>query len=157
LIGIGFYLNSGGFCGGENLNLVVKGDSMAGIVEAGTKVKLRKGYYDCHEVKRNDIVSYRYGKDELLIKRVVALPGDVWRIEKKENGLFVLYINQVEQRNANNVLYQFREPQAKVFGLYKSPIPANTYIILGNQPGGTLDSSRFGLVDKGKLVGRVTW
>jgi signal peptidase I len=157
LAGIVFYFNSGGFCGGETLKLVVKGDSMAGIVENGEKVKVRKGYYDCHEIKRDDIVAYRYGKEELLVKRVVAVPGDAWRLEKKENGLFAIYINQVEQRTTKNLLYQFKEPQAKVLGLYKSPVPANTYIILGNQPGGTLDSSRFGFVDKGKLVGRVTW
>jgi hypothetical protein len=76
LAGIVFYFNSGGFCGGETLKLVVKGDSMAGIVENGEKVKVRKGYYDCHEIKRDDIVAYRYGKEELLVKRVVAVPGD---------------------------------------------------------------------------------
>lgn len=38
---------------------------------------------------------------------------------------------------------------------FKGIIPENTYIILGNQPEGTLDSTRFGLVDKSGIIGKV--
>lgn len=156
--GIFFYLSAGGVCSQGSEWREVKGDSMRGIVEPGQKVRIKKGYYDCHEVKRGDLIAYKFGGgSDILIKRVVGIPGDTWRLEKSSDGSHVLFVNQIEQRTTLDVLYRFTEAQAKMLSLYKSPIPEDTYLILGNQPGGTLDSSRFGLIGKNNLLGKVTY
>jgi type IV secretory pathway protease TraF len=36
-------------------------------------------------------------------------------------------------------------------------IPQNTYLILGNLTSGSLDSSRFGLIDKSDILGKVEY
>jgi type IV secretory pathway protease TraF len=38
---------------------------------------------------------------------------------------------------------------------YKGIIPQNTYLILGDQPSGSVDSSVFGLVDKSDILGKA--
>ena len=38
---------------------------------------------------------------------------------------------------------------------YKGIIPPDTYLILGDNPFGTYDSTRFGLIDKSNIVGKV--
>ena len=38
---------------------------------------------------------------------------------------------------------------------YQGVIPANAYLILGNQAEGSLDSIRFGLIGKEGIVGKI--
>ena len=38
---------------------------------------------------------------------------------------------------------------------YKGIIPARSYLILGNLPEGSVDSTRFGLIDQSALIGKV--
>ena len=39
---------------------------------------------------------------------------------------------------------------------YQGVIPAGAFLILGNAPGGSLDSTQFGLVSQEDLEGKVT-
>lgn len=157
LAGIVFYFNSGGFCGGKNLNLRVRGNSMTGIIEEGDRVKIRTGYYDCHDVKRGDVVAYKYAKEDLIIKRVVAVPGDTWSVSAAtgEKGFFSIIVNGLEQETTLGKKYRINEGQAKMLSLYKSPVQKDAYMILGNLPEGTQDSTRFGLIGRRDIVGRA--
>ena len=38
---------------------------------------------------------------------------------------------------------------------YKGMIPSKAYLILGNLSGGSLDASRFGLIDRSDILGKV--
>jgi len=62
-------------------------------------------------------------------------------------------------KNSNNQDYCLSEQSHKMLALYendyKGVIPGDSYLILGNLPEGSLDSSRFGLISKLDISGKV--
>lgn len=137
----------------------VRGDSMAGLIENGQTVKILFGYYDCHSPERGDIIAYKYAANpEPLIKIIKASPGDSFKLEKT-NGGYTMLINNEILKNSQNQPYILDEKGYRLLSLYehdyKGIIPKNTYLILGNRVGGSLDSSRFGLIDKSDILGKI--
>ncbi len=134
----------------------VRGNSLAGLIEPGSEVRLLRGYYDCHEIRRGDIVAYDYaGNSNPIIKRVVGVPDDDWYLEFSGDGRKTLVINGVEQMTTLGDPYLFGTSGAKMLSLYPSPIPPGAYLILGNLPGGSTDSTQFGLVNKKDIIGKI--
>ena len=140
----------------ENIVITeVRGTSMAGIVEPGESVAIDYGYYDCHDIKTGDIVIVYYsGNDVPLIKSVFAVPGD--RFELSDGRLLV---NGAVAVNSLGDAYYFSGNAAKMLMLYQNDyeglIPANGYLVLGNKVEGTIDSTRFGLIDRSNIIGYV--
>ena len=130
----------------------VRGASLAGVIRPGSCVVVLEGYYGCNPVKKGDIAAYRYGGDtNLIIKVVKGVPGDAFAL----NGSNIL-INGKTATNSDGKPYVFSN--VRMLSLYAKDypvIPKNTYLILGNMAGGSLDSSRFGLVDKSDIIGMV--
>jgi type IV secretory pathway protease TraF len=62
-------------------------------------------------------------------------------------------------KNSQNQPYILDERGYRVLSLYekdyKGIIPEDAYLILGNLPQGSLDSSHFGLVGKKDILGKV--
>ena len=136
--------------------VVVSGDSLSGIIGGGTNVTVQTNL-NCTSIDRNDLVLYNYaGRPDPVIKIVKALPGDTWKLE----GCNII---------VNNIILNTRNPDGSIgapycigdtrrLKLYANDypiIPPNTYLILGNKPEGTIDSSVFGLVDRQDIVGVV--
>src|SRR5436190_6553097 len=132
----------------------VEGTSMEGIVSNGDTVLVAKGYYECNEVKRNDLVIYHYGGMKIpLIKAVYGMPGDSIRVEGEHiliNGNVVLI--------SNGTPYVADSGALKIIKLYEQSyqgiIPKGAYLILGNRSG-TTDSGRFGFAGKQDIIGRA--
>lgn len=137
----------------------VRGDSLSGLVEAGQEVRVLFGYYDCHEVARGDIVAYQHaGNPDPIIKVAKGLPGDRFGLRRARGGWTIL-VNGRVAKNSRGRPYLFGESSYRMLSLYESDyggiIPPGAYLILGNLPGGSLDSSRFGLVAKSEILGKV--
>jgi len=135
----------------------VIGDSMSGIVESGEKIKVLENYYQCHPVQRNDIIIYQHPNGQRLIKIVKALPKDKWQLKEEEDGYQILVNDQI-LTNAQQVPYFIPKERSAILKLYVRDypvIPENTYLILGNKIEGSLDSTRFGLIDKKEIIGKV--
>jgi len=137
----------------------VRGTSLSGLIEAGSTVKILFGYYSCNEVKRGDIVAYNYAGDaNPIIKIVKGIPGDKFHLQEA-NGVWNILINGDILKNSQNQPYLLGERGHRMLALYerdyKSIIPADTYLILGNLASGSLDSTRFGLIGKQDILGRV--
>lgn len=138
---------------------IVRGNSLAGLLEPGQTVKILFGFYDCYEIKREDIVLYNYaGNSNPLIKIVKGVSGDKFRLQKTDSGWNIL-INGEIVRNSQNQPYVLDGGAYKMFSLYERDyarvIPKDAYLILGNLAGGSLDSSHFGLIDKSDILGKV--
>jgi signal peptidase I len=138
---------------------VVHGNSLSGIVEDGDKVVILFGYYGCRVPVRGDVAAVNYaGNKYPLIKVIKGVPGDVFALEPGAGGQMLL-INHQPARTTQGVPYVFSEQKARVFSLYirdhQGVIPDNAYLVLGNLPDGTVDSSQFGLIDRASLLGRV--
>ena len=137
----------------------VRGNSLSGLIEEGAKIKVLENYYACNDVKRGDIVEYRYaGNPNPIIKIVKGVPGD--KISLKQNGNYWnILINGEVLKNSKGEAYRLDDRGYKILSLYvndyRGVIPQDAYLILGNDPAGSLDSSRFGLVGKDDFIGKV--
>jgi signal peptidase I len=147
-------------CVSEEQPVTVRGNSLSGIVEAGDTLKILVGYYQCHPVERGEIVAYKYaGNDVPIIKIVKGIEGDKFKLKKSKAGCWNILINAKILKNSSGRPYCLDERGWRMLSLYeqdyKGVIPKNAYLILGNLVEGSLDSSRFGLVDKSDFLGKV--
>lgn len=137
---------------------IVMGDSLNGVLYHGDCVILYENYYSCNNIKKGDIVAYSFsGNDNPIIKIIKGIPGDNFKINLTKDGWKIL-INFKVLKNSNNKSYKFNNNDVKMLKLYANDypiIPENTYLIMGNKEFGTLDSSRFGLVSKDDILGKV--
>jgi len=146
-------------CVSEEKIVEVRGDSLSGLVEDGAVLKILMGYYKCHPVERDDLAVYNYPGAEALIKIAKGVPGDKFHLQKTTAGCWNILINKEIIKNSQETPYCISEQGYRMLALYEKDyqgvIPENAYLILGNQVGGTLDSSRFGLVGKDDILGKI--
>ena len=131
---------------------IVRGSSLSGLVAPGTRVDVLEGYLRCNNLSRGDLVLYNFTGDSVpLIKVVKAVPGDHWFL----NGSTIV-VNNKTLMNSEGTPYSIGDTRRLALYTHDYPIiPTNTYLLMGNLAGGSLDSSVFGLVDKGDIIGRV--
>jgi len=135
---------------------LVRGGSMAGLIDDGKKVKILYGYYDCNPVERGNVILYNYpGNPNPIIKSVRGLPGDTFSVENN------IILNGQPLTNDNGQPYKLDEQEGKLLELYEKDyhgrIPPDTYLILGNITYGSLDSTKFGLVGGKDVLGKVVY
>ncbi len=137
--------------------VVVRGNSLAPFLMAGEEVKIWRGYYGSHPVERDDVVLVDYaGRENHLIKIVKGVAGDRLALQEAEggNGWHIL-INGKVLENSEGRDYIITGKRRKMISLYEGVIPENVYLILGNIPSGSLDATRFGLIDRRQLIAGV--
>lgn len=137
----------------------VRGNSLSGIIENEEEVSVLNGFYKCNKAERNDIILYEFGgSSNPLIKIIKGVPGDNLKLQETQGGWLILI-------NGNPLKTSIGEPyivNSQAFNMlslyikdYGGKIPDNTYLLLGNVPQGSLDSTRFGLVDQSDFIGKV--
>ncbi|MBI4812205.1 signal peptidase I [Candidatus Falkowbacteria bacterium] len=142
---------------------IIRGNSMSGVIEADQTVKIFFGYYNCNKVKAGDVVAYNFtGNSEPIIKIVKAIGGDKFQLRQSpDKSGWNVAINDKVAKNSVGEPYILNESGHRMLFLYekdyKGIIPENSYLLLGNLSNGTLDSSRFGLVSKNDILGKVEY
>lgn len=139
----------------------LRGDSLKGLIESGSQITIANGYYKCHDIKRDEVVAYNYaGNKNYIIKIIKAIPGDSWDLMKTKDDYYLILVNKIPISNAQGTNYLIPPDKINMLKLYQKDyplIPSNSYLILGNQINGTLDSTHFGLVGKSDIVGKVIY
>lgn len=146
-------------CVSETSIVEVRGTSLSGIVEPGENLKLLIGYYKCMPVEMGDIVAYNFtGNPVPVVKIVKAVSGDRFRLQRNDSCT-TIFVNEVIMKNSYGIPYCLDGQAYRLLSLYEKDyrgfIPKDAYLLLGNLPGGSTDSSWFGLVDKGDFVGKA--
>jgi signal peptidase I len=133
----------------------VQGTSMAPLIHPGDRLETLPP--DClpHNVGRGDVVVFTSGADPRpLVKRIVAQPGD-----KFSAAGGVLSVNGHPALTSQGRPYALDPARLAMIALYardyNGTIPADTFLVMGEQPGGTADSSLFGLVNRADVQGVV--
>jgi|GEM_PF-3025381 signal peptidase I len=138
--------------------VTVRGTSMEGILSDGERVTVLQNYYACHAVARGDIVDYDYGGPEDLVKSVMGVPGDTLAFQKSGSRWHIL-INGAPLVNAQGETYLVSDAADRMLALYVGDqggiILADAYLVLGNNPAGSIDSTWFGLASAGDFKGKV--
>ncbi|MDP2641203.1 MAG: signal peptidase I [Candidatus Yanofskybacteria bacterium] len=138
----------------------VRGNSLSGVIESGEDVQIYYNYYQCanSSVARNNLVIYQNADGREFIKLAKGLPGDVFTLKKTEMEWNML-INGEILRNSEGRAYTFNQQAYRMLSLYERDyngvIPENAYLLLGNLSGGSMDSTRFGLVHRSNIVGKA--
>ncbi|MGE0709286.1 MAG: signal peptidase I [Planctomycetota bacterium] len=121
----------------------VQGCSMEPTLREGQRVLVLR---HPSRVLRGDLLVFRnpYAADEVLIKRVLALPGE--RILVKDGRLYV-----------NDLLHP--EPYVKagttILSLAEERLPEGTYYLLGDNRAESIDSRKLGPIERDLLIGKV--
>ncbi|HEX5125040.1 MAG TPA: signal peptidase I [Rhodanobacteraceae bacterium] len=126
--------------------------------------------------KRGDIVTFFSPENDMrLIKRVIGLPGDTIEMRNKRlyvngavasydelgfadeplapQGVKALHVEEDTADNRHEIQWLVRRGQRDDFG--PLTIPADHYLMLGDNRDNSEDSRWFGLVPREKLIGRA--
>ncbi len=123
---------------------VVFGQSMEPNLSARQRLIIDKISYRFHSPNRDDIIVLKVpSMDELLVKRIVGLPGETVEIH---NGL--VYINGQPLPE----LFKHDESNQNMELTTLGPLD---YFVLGDNRGNSNDSRVFGPIKRGYILGRV--
>ncbi len=132
--------------------VIVKETSMQPTVQPNDYVVTARQAYRFGEVERGDIVVFRSGdkdpsgKDRLLIKRVIGLPGDIISIRGGQ-----LWRN-------GSALYEGYTWSGKTDGnVYNLVVPEGEIFVMGDHREVSLDSRSFGCVKQSALEGKAVF
>jgi signal peptidase I len=124
---------------------IVEGSSMEPAYTNGEPVLI---YYFLENYRAEDVVIVDI-TTELLIKRLIGLPGDHLKID-----LTGVYLNGVLIEDTLPVHTVPGEGNVPWF-IYDGIIPEGSYFVMGDNRGNSTDGRRFGLVDRDQLLGIV--
>lgn len=125
----------------------VNGISMIDTLEDKDIMILDKISYRFKDIKRFDIVVVD-DKEELIIKRVIGLPGEY--IEYKDNKLYV---------NGKYVKENFNRKEMEDYSieeLGETKVPEDTYFVLGDNRPNSKDSRIIGFIPKKQILGKTS-
>lgn len=134
--------------------VIVRGDSMYSTLEDGEVLFLSKITYKVSDINRFDIVVLEDLDDDLIIKRIIGMPGD--KVEYKDG---IMYINdeEVEEDYTDFIMEDF-----DVDGICKfndiecnGVIPEDMYLVLGDNRQVSADSRVKGLFKKEQILGKT--
>lgn len=123
----------------------VYGSSMEPNLHTDQRLVVEKLSYRLHEPRRGDVVVLRMPErgPELLIKRVIALPGET--IEISQGSVYVNGVPLQEpylSRQTNGTYGPLQVPEGQLF-------------VMGDNRGASNDSRVFGTVERARIVGRA--
>jgi signal peptidase I len=129
---------------------IVKGTSMEPSFLNGDYILTEKVMYKFNDPQRGDVVVFeapnRPNTD--YIKRVIALPGETFKVENGEILVNGAHLEEIYEPNETNPGQYIKESQ-------EITVPENTYIMLGDNRPHSSDSREFGPVSKDTIVGRA--
>lgn len=126
---------------------VVYGSSMQPVLRERQRLVVDKITYRFREPQRNDIIVLDLKNvDEMLVKRVIGLPGETVDIRAGN-----IYINNEPLRE------QLPHALSSHLNVYPHPIElaGNQYYVLGDNRSNSNDSRSFGAVQRDEIVGKI--
>ena len=129
---------------------------MSPLYRDGDQIEVVSGGVACAEpLSRGEILVLRTDSNKLpLIKGLRALPGDSLAVKDGK-----IIINGEPTTNSQGVPYQLPKGKAAMIELYandyKGVIPPDSYLVMGENPAGSTDSTQFGLIGSEAIIGKI--
>jgi len=127
----------------------VEGTSMLPVLEDQDRLFVNKIAYRVGDIHAGDVVVFQYPRDheKSYIKRVIALPGDRFRIDQGQ--VFV---------NGKAIEEKYVPPRyADDKSVAEMVLQANQYYVLGDHRSISSDSREFGPVDRDLIYGKAVF
>lgn len=125
--------------------LTITGNSMGETLRQGELVAALRGA----EVERGDIAAFQYGANKILIKRVIAGPGD--QVTVQEDGTVLINGEELQEPYVTN--------KNGECDLEEMPyvVPEGRWFVMGDNRSLSLDSrnEQFGCVAQEQIIGPV--
>ena len=127
----------------------VEGGSMEPGLEDQERIFINKLAYSLEDIKRGDIVVFRYPRDprKSFIKRVVGLPGD--RVRVSEGRVF-LNGKPITETYVPEEYFDSRS-------MREITVPPDSYFVLGDHRSMSNDSRDFGPVGRSYIYGKAVF
>ena len=127
----------------------VEGTSMLPRLEDRDRLFINKFVYHISAIERGDVVVFHYPRDpeKSYIKRVIALPGDRFRIDRG-----VVWLNGKRQIEPY-VPEEYRDTRS----FAEIVVPEATYFMMGDHRSIPSDSREFGPVDRSLIYGKAVF
>jgi signal peptidase I len=127
----------------------VEGVSMLPRLEDQDRLFINKFVYRFSAIERGDVIVFHYPKDPQVsyIKRVVAVPGDSFRIDHGQ-----VFVND-KPLSEPYVPQEFRDTRS----FDSIVISKNAYFVLGDHRSIASDSRDFGPVQRNLIYGKATF
>ena len=130
----------------------VNGASMIPSYYDGEYLIVDEISYRLGDPQRGDVIVFRYPADrsQFFIKRIIGLPGDRVVIG---GGLVTVYPHDQEEGIIIDEPYLL--PETPTLSAVDSVLEENNFFVLGDNRNQSLDSRRFGPLERKDIVGRV--
>lgn len=127
----------------------VEGTSMLPMLEDQDRLFINKLAYRMGDIHHGDVVVFQYPRDHTksYIKRVIALPGDVLRIDHGR-----VYVNGHQLKEAY-VPERFSDDRSQP----EMMLPPNRYFLMGDHRSISSDSRDFGPVERDLIYGKAAF
>ena len=141
----------------------IPSESMTPTLKVGDRVLVNKLSYKLHDVNRGDVVVFEAPEDEGtpgvkdLVKRVVGLPGET--VELRDGQVFVddkpLSEPYLEDGETTTPTQDFAGKCAPPVSDTECTVPADSYLVFGDNRNESKDGRVFGPIKESDIVGRV--
>ncbi len=128
----------------------IPSSSMEPTLQINDRLIIEKISYHFQRPERGDIVVFnptealqKNNFKDAFIKRVIGLPGDTVKVSKKQ-----VYVN-------GQVISEDYIAQAPDYDFGPVTVPADQYLVLGDNRNNSYDSHFWGFVPREKLIGRA--
>lgn len=127
----------------------VEGTSMLPELQDQDRLFINKFVYRFERIERGDVIVFHYPRDpeKSYIKRVIALPGDMLRIDHGK-----VYVND-QLLDESYVPIQYRDLRS----MSEETIPSNEYFVMGDHRSISSDSRDFGSVSRDLIYGKASF
>jgi len=135
----------------------VQGVSMVPLFRPEDEIEVLWDEEGCLPLEKGDVVLYDYaGNENPVLKKIRGVAGDKLSLKEAGEDAWHILINDRVLKNSENISYVLSGKKYKMLSLYEEGISEDTFLLLGNKPHGTTDSTRFGLIHRKNILGKVS-
>lgn len=127
---------------------------MSPFFRDGEEIHVKQNYYNCHSLKRDDIVIVdTYSHYWQILKQVKALPGDKIRMDFDKWSIFI----NNEQLFSPHGQYVFTKSELDMMNLYlkEDTLIENAYFVFGTQLQNSIDSRKLGGISFENIIWKI--
>ncbi len=129
---------------------LVRGQSMEPNFRDGDYLIVDELSYRLREPQRGEVIVFKYPENpsQRFIKRIIALPGEILKIEEGKIKIFTK--EGVRVLDEEDYL-----PNLETLGGIEITLEQDEYFVLGDNRNYSFDSRRFGPLEEENIIGRV--